>query len=258
MYNYTKEREEELYESAKTLLQTKHINNLIDVFKIDIPNDIIVEKFYIRTVMLMITYNDSFTKIDNVEFEKTLFGAKCKLQPFFNHSIIEDVTEVCFENIYPIIAINGDEFSNIVNYKDMLYKLYGEINDPYKNNLIDLNIIKDYTNNIFGIMNNTNKDAYIKSIRCVSYVIETTKNIMNSIEKEFLGNVIYEDTNLMYFCNFNEIKDRLNTKLNEILNIYDYLNINITPYKNGIFIREKTYILNDLEGNTKTIGLKKL
>jgi len=259
-YNYTKERENELYLEACFLIKNNKTESLIDIFKIDLNDSYLnPEKFYMRTVMLMIKHNKYFVKRDKLDYEYPKFpnisGGYVELNSKYTNVIINNITQLTFNNFYPNVMSNSlEEFSNIEGYKEMYSDLIKEYSNDKKNYSIDHRTrAKTYINSLYGCMLAFNDNAYIKASKDMSFVTKKSRYLIKKIASEFSGHLIYADTDSLFFIHYEEIQSRLEESFSNIISKY---NISKDVYNSGFFLSPKKYFLLDENNNQIIKGIK--
>ena len=148
-----------------------------------------------------------------------------------------------FESVYPnliskICNTNLENF-NIVFSK--LLELYSTNKDTS---------LKEYINSTYGCLQNKQSIIYSNNIHLVP---KKMTSLFNEILKEFESNIIYVDTDQIFFRNFEEIEHRFESTMLS-LNKYDL------PYfyersKFGLFKSKKSYIIEE-NSNIRIKGMK--
>ena len=169
-----------------------------------------LEDFTIKTQKVYEMFNYDFKlKSRNFTTNESI-GGKVWLNEKYTLLPISNITILTFESVYPnliskICNTNLENF-NIVFSK--LLELYST------NNYTSLN---EYINSTYGCLQNKQSIIYSNNIHLVP---KTLTSIFNKLVKEFESNIIYIDTDQIFFRNFEEIKHRFESTMLS-LNKYD-------------------------------------
>ncbi len=192
-----------------------------------------LEDFTIKTQKVYEILNYDFKlKSRNFTTNESI-GGKVWLNEKYTLLPISNITILTFESVYPnliskICNTNLENF-NIVFSK--LLELYSTNKDTS---------LKEYINSTYGCLQNKQSIIYSNNIHLVP---KKMTSLFNEILKEFESNIIYVDTDQIFFRNFEEIEHIFESTMIR-LNKYEL------PYfyeksKFGLFKSKKSYIIEE-------------
>lgn len=227
--------------------------------------DNVVKEFIEKTDKLYEFYNIELSFMEWVELTdyskleeskvkiKESKGGYVFLNKNYQNAVVTDITEVEIPFFYQNILCA------LSTETDFHYYKYNEI----LNNLLNIKGKSDglinYLNKIYGVLKN--KECEFNCLN--THLIENkAHNLLIEIKNEFLSNILYIDTNKIYFKNFDEIEKRFKYLFEKYQLLYN-LNFNKIEIDYGIFLQKKKYILNQnkftqIKGLTFYNGYKKI
>jgi len=259
-YQYSAVKEKELIKRANQIANQHKFDSLLDIFKIDLQDLHIVEKFFITTCVLCI-HKNGYLKIENIDCDegKSYIGGLVELNDKFKNKVIENLTSVEFLSIYPSLILNHkEEICNIEGFKSV----YEDIFNSYRELSIEdkkqdhAQEAKKYMNMVFGMLGSSCPDSYFKSKINLSSITLKAKMILKSLISKFEGHWVYADTDSIYFARYEEIEFRLEEELNKIMDRYNYLKADVEIHGYGIFIAKKKFLLVERDCSRKVKGLR--
>lgn len=189
-----------------------------------------------------LTINDNFIldKRNNSE------GALVKLNKDYSNVVNKNVTLLQFNSLYPLIMYNhlsdyADDclfdFKSVFRMVFVYYKLNRKD--------FDLSIMKLWLNGSYGILSSTNFYTYIP-------VATLAKTFMASLYIVFYDNIIYIDTDSIYFRNYDDISFKVKSKIEEFT--YEFLSYEIEDIDNFYCIGLKKFI--QFSNDSQVRGIK--
>lgn len=164
---------------------------------------------------------------------------------------LDNLYSISFDNFIPFLMVK-----NIYQYKynylnfDEVYK---EITSYYR----DLNkednrrlILKKFINYTYGMF--LSKHDFIScSGNLTNEIVYESRYILKDIIEKYKDNIIYVDTDIIYMIN-------IENKLGDIINfLKEYrCKYSIIPYKGGLFLGKKKYLVQDINNNIKIVGIR--
>lgn len=178
-----------------------------------------------------------------VDGDSPFIGGKIWINEDYANYPISNIECIRFDLAFPTIYCKLVK-TNLHSFNDVYSKLidmYREHKDP---------ILMKYINMVYGCTSNINCGIYSDDVRIIPVKMSI---LLSKIINEFKGHVIYVDTDIIFFRNFDEIKERFENYLAQI-NTYNLTYI--TKKSNfGIFKGIKNYIIEE-DGNLRLYGMK--
>lgn len=256
----SEKREQEILLQSLVIYRDNEINTIQDIFNIEISLDdfTFIEKFYLQSCLMVFHKYGSIEKIPTSVKVESHLGGLVEINKRFSGKMIEGVTKVSFDSLYPsMILSEEEELCNLKGlrevYEDLFldYKKNKDGSDKYER-------IKEYINSMYGILGTLKPNSLIKTNIDTSIITRRSMYLLSTLKREFEGHYIYIDTDSIYFLRYNEIKDRLDEELDKMITRNKYLTYEITHHNKGIFLHKKKHILFDEDGSLKTMGIKSI
>ena len=178
-----------------------------------------------------------------VDGDRPFIGCKIWINEDYANCPISNIECIRFDLAFPTIYCKLVK-TNLHSFNDVYSKLIGmywEDKDP---------ILTKYINMVYGCTSNINCEIYSNNVRIVPIKMNA---LLSKIINEFKGHVIYVDTDMIFFRNFDEIKERFENYLAKI----NTHKLTYTTEKTnfGIFKGIKNYIIEE-DGNLRLYGMK--
>lgn len=254
MENMESKKENSLLIEANKIYKDNLLDSLSDVFEIELDSSYSDNKIYrIRTMILMLVHKGYYTvNIKEYNEDDEYFkGGYVDLNENLENEFIENVTEFTFKGFYTSLFISlQHEITNIEGFKDMYSSLYEEYK---KSKNVE---IKKYINRTYGMMAN----KYVLDMvdfNSIKAVINLARHLLIKIKKEFIGHIIYVDTDCFYIARYHEIEKRFLETINKYTEKHN-LEYDITHHKLGMFRAKKKFLIIDSDKNYHLKGIRSL
>lgn len=203
-------------------------------------------------------------------------GGRCYIDSRCEEKIFNNITVLNFYNLYPNIIIKlSEECEEIMDHSESdpfgeeswdvktdglywnvpeffkLYKFIFESREELKafGDSIINELVKILINHTYGSLASRYSTFYAFGAENISAL---GRNIMDIFINGYPNNVIYTDTDQVFFLNFDEIKEKVEKDLEKIGFEYDFRKINTL-----VLLKKKKYIESE-DYNLKTKGMKKI
>lgn len=184
--------------------------------------------------------------------ENLLYGSHIDINERESNIWHTNLSSISFFSFYPSILYHiVDDYRFNISGFNTVYKRMYELRINKKGlSQVAYHLNKVWLNMAYGVLASGTR---LHSIERNIIKDVTTKGslIMKKLQNEFIGHFIYADTDTIYYKHFNEIENRLV----KIIKKYPYLRYEINQHS-GIFMRKKSYILQDTDSSLSIKGIK--
>jgi hypothetical protein len=171
------------------------------------------------------------------------YGGKIWLNEDYANSAVSNLEIITFTSVYPKLISKLAE-TNLERFNEV----YSNLLEIYHS---DRNIgLKKYINMSYGCLGSPKCEIHSNNIHLVPKVLH---KMLNDILSEFKGNIVYIDTDQIFFRNFDGVRERFEKYFN-LINKYE-LTYFSEKSKFGLFVSGKRYIIEE-NGNITVRGLK--
>lgn len=233
-------------EQANNLL--KNQKNTLEVFQsITIDKYPTQQDWLTITILIAKILNLPVNDLPITKINSNNTGSFIKLNNEYKNLHIKDATLISFNNLYPTLLyehiINKTNDESITDFKTIFQTVF----DTYKKNKNVL--MKQWINFTYGILQ--------------SYDITNTPNIninakiiISEILQCLNNNIIYVDTDEIYFHNFKNVRSKFIKEIERLKTYYKHINFYEEEIDNLIIIDKKKIITYDNEQSVYTQGIK--
>jgi hypothetical protein len=185
-------------------------------------------------------------------------GAFVEVNEKYCKKWVTNITELSLISCYPTELINilKTEESSLPNLSEVMeyvQKLRSEIKLLNPNNIdknkVNINL-KSFLNGIYGLL--LSPYSLLKTrVDVAGIVVNNVREIQEYLYKTFSDNILYVDTDISIYRNFNDIEKDVTDYLNTTIHTFDI------EQKNGIYFEaKKKYIIQDKNNNLKIQGIR--
>ncbi len=186
-------------------------------------NQLTIENWLIISFIICKINNKPIHKYNKIiRREYSFFGGLIDLNENYKNCLNKNIIRVDYDSLYPTIIYGWLNNSEDIICEQFDFKfLFNSIFEIYKSKKHSkISLMRGWINFCYGIITSY---TLTNDINITNEIL----SILNNIRNEFQYNIIYFETDSIYFHNFGEIKDRFKVYNNKLKEKYKYLSYNI-------------------------------